>query len=315
MFSKNASNNAKGVAIFCVMFFHLVQMKKLPIDSFYSFFATASVSFFLIASGYGLTNSYLKSGINNFFLKRIKAVYIPFALATIILSLVKGFIPGEISSVVRTITFLAPELPVDGTMWYIYYIAVLYVVFYFSFYICERYSINTAFALLMIVAFSVLMYNISLPIKYNLIGTLFSFHAFSFPVGVLLGMIKIKNNKIIRLYHYAIIILFLMMFASLKTHPSMIKFTFTSVLFGLALISIFEVVKVKGAIISFLGAYSYEAYLFEGVLRYNTYSDNYIVNASLFFMLVFAISYSFRALLNMLFEVIKKANGNYVPQP
>jgi len=302
MFSRNATNNAKGVAIFCVMFFHLAQMKKIPIDGFYSFFATASVSFFLLISGYGLTKSYLKNGLDNFFVKRASAVYIPFALSSIILAAVKGFYPERFLDVMKTITFLAPSLPIDGTMWYIYFIALLYLIFYLSFLFCSRLSLHPAFGASIIFIACFFIHNNSIPDKYNTIKTLFSFHAFSFPIGVIIGLVNLNSQRSAKVYHAIAISSFVILFISLKIHPSFIKFIISSVLFGLALISFFEITKITTTTTAFLGAYSYEAYLFEGVLRYIKYSDNYFINALLFFMLVFAISFTFKVMTK---EIIK----------
>ncbi|EOC0210788.1 hypothetical protein ACI0YR_004289, partial [Cronobacter dublinensis] len=42
------------------------------------------------------------------------------------------------------------------------------------------------------------------------------------------------------------------------------------------------------------GAYSYEIYLFEGIFRWNNFSQNKITNAAIFFITVLTLAYAFK---------------------
>uniref|UniRef100_UPI0011A8F278 acyltransferase family protein n=1 Tax=Yersinia rochesterensis TaxID=1604335 RepID=UPI0011A8F278 len=133
MIDRNTTNNVKALAIIMVMLGHLIGAKKIDVNIAWLDIATFGVSLFLFISGYGLYKSYESKGLNGFFRSKIHKVYIPFAIATILIGMSRGFFSDKWTDIVKTILFSAPSLPIDGTMWYIYYIALWYVIFYVVF--------------------------------------------------------------------------------------------------------------------------------------------------------------------------------------
>lgn len=111
-FSKHTTNNLKAVAIILVILGHLGFINKS---------GEWGVGIFLLLSGYGLTQSYIKSGIIGFFKKRLLAVILPYSIVMIIWIFVDYILGNKyrILTIGTSILGLNFKSVIDVTMWYI----------------------------------------------------------------------------------------------------------------------------------------------------------------------------------------------------
>jgi len=133
MLSKNDTQTLKGIAILVVMFGHLVTVHHTTFPTELRWTASFGVTIFLLLSGYGLVKSFDASGLSGFFNKRFTTVYIPFSIVTVAVALLNGSHFSNLRDVIKTLTFTNLNMNIDPTLWYIYFIAIWYVLFYFTF--------------------------------------------------------------------------------------------------------------------------------------------------------------------------------------
>lgn len=89
------------------------------------------VGIFLLLSGYGLTQSYIKSGIIGFFKKRLLAVILPYSIVMIIWIFVDYILGNKyrILTIGTSILGLNFKSVIDVTMWYISFLILWYIAF------------------------------------------------------------------------------------------------------------------------------------------------------------------------------------------
>ncbi|EKN3337479.1 TPA: acyltransferase family protein [Yersinia enterocolitica] len=291
MISKNSSLNIKALAIIMVLVGHLIGVNKLSVPIPFIDIATFGVSLFLFISGYGLVKSYESNGLKNFFIKKIKSVYMPFAIATVLVGMAKGYFSDRWFEIIKTILFINPKLPIDGTMWYIYFIAVWYILFYVSF----RFLSNNLLRILFLSVSSVLIYKIPFSQSYDVASFLFSFHAFTFTLGVAVAMCGEYKKELMLALGCMCMVVFLYLFYLHFLSYDPLNHVMASLISAPAIIFIVSYFDVKIKILSFIGGISYEVYLFEGVLRRIDYTSNEITNCLMFFLIVGCIAFSFKS--------------------
>lgn len=276
MLSKTTTANLKGLAILVVMLGHLVTIHKSSLNYDMRYFAAFSVSIFLILSGYGLCVSSSSNGLKGFFKKRLSAVMLPFVLVTIIVSAAYGILFTDPIRVLRTITLTNPNNQIDGTMWFIYYISLWYVLFFAAYSIFKNKHLRVA----SLIAIAIYIYFGNSMSQFLELDFQFKLHAFSFVAGVAIGEYKDKVSS--RLLLSVSVVVFTFALKSLFTEFSMVSYQLSCISFGLLVISLFAFIRIDNPILSFFGDMSYEMYLFEGVLLGVGYSENHIVNAVMF---------------------------------
>lgn len=296
------SNQLKGIAITLVMIGHLISADRLHLPPQFRFFATFSVSIFLLLSGYGLTKSYLMNGMKDFIKKRTLAVWIPFTIANIILFIAGGYRHHSLAELIRTITFNNFSLSIDGTMWYIYYITLCYSVFFIVFSL----KIKDSLKLATITLLSIVLYIYPPSATYSTLNFQFQIHTFSFPIGIAIAF-YMKNKKIANTaISIACFILFVLCFLHLTDNFSIFLYSVCSILFALFAVFSISSFNFKSSILSFFGKYSYEAYLLEGVLMWKKFSHNQIINLMLFFTVTFLSALILSRINNKLRDFLSK---------
>lgn len=297
MISKNNTLALKGLAILVVMLGHLVNVNKTSLPYELRFFAAFSVSIFLIISGYGLTISTKHNGLNGFFKKRLKAVWYPYAIATIFVSVWWGIIINDPIAVIRNITFIEPKNPIDATMWFIYYIVFWYISFFFINCIAK----NKFVRILLFLSISYVIKNYQIIPQYELLQFPFQLHAFSFSLGVILGEtndIFKENKKLNVLMACVFSFLFIYYLCNLFSSFSMDAYFLSSLMFGLTCIFLFSTLNIMVKPLMILGSISYELYLFEGVLVGVTYNNNHILNAIVFIFVTISVAMLFKKIID-----------------
>lgn len=284
-----------------VLIGHLVAVRQINVNINFLDLATFGVSIFLFLSGFGLYKSCKANGMGGFFKRRFTLVYVPFAISTIFIGLYKGFFDAHFVEILKTITFLNPSLPIDGTMWYIYFIAMWYIIFFavFSFFKNDLLRLVTLFIV------SCLIYKIPLAEEYEVLTFLFPFHAFTFTIGVAVGMCRPVNRKTLFVLGVICMSVFGYLFSYHFIKYDAMNHIMTAMVSAPAFVFLLASINVRFKPLAFIGGISYEIYLFEGVLRRTVFSENKLVSCIIFFLLVGCIAYSFRAFMTMIFSVKK----------
>lgn len=147
---------------------------------------------FLILSGFGLTISFEKSGLQNFFQKKITKILIPYSLVTAALLLLDQWIlldifgrHGNHSLLNVLLNLLGINFSftgyIDLSMWYITYLLLHYLLFFVVFKLLK----NKALILALFALFAFLTYRFSLPIIPE---AGYQLYILAFPMGVALGL-------------------------------------------------------------------------------------------------------------------------------
>ncbi|EFD4401430.1 acyltransferase family protein [Escherichia coli] len=290
MIDKKATTNVKAIAIIMVMVGHLIGAKKIDVNIAWLDIATFGVSLFLFISGYGLYKSFESKGLSGYFSGKINKVYIPFALVTFLVGGSRGFWGERWPEMIKTVLFLNPSLPVDGTMWYIYYIAVWYAAFFLLFHIFK----NDLIRLLMLSAISLLIFQIPYNEKYAVASFLFRFHSFPFTIGVAVAMCKPANRILMLLLGSLMFITFIYLFSFHFVKYDYMNHVFASMISAPAIIFIIAYLNFDFKPITFIGGLSYELYLFEGAFRWNSFAPNKLASCILFFLITLSCAYMFK---------------------
>ena len=178
-FTRECSIALKGIAIMFVIFGH-----RGLIDGSGSW----GVSIFLMLSGYGISKSALKKGLDDYWQNRVIGVLVPYVLFSVI-QLGLSLFMGEklnVGGALCTLMGLDFGLNVDPTMWYISFIFVCYAVFYGSWRIYERHG-AAAFTAVLLTAF-ILVAAVGLSHFVWHKGTAAWAYFWAFPAGALLAM-------------------------------------------------------------------------------------------------------------------------------
>ncbi|MBL4932620.1 acyltransferase family protein [Clostridium paridis] len=271
------SNEIKGLGIFLVLAGHLSRNVGIH-NMFVNQLGAQGVVLFLFISGFGLTKSYKKNGIDlNYIKKRFHTVLLPFSIVTSMWILINIFIKGKQYSV--TFIFLSvlgiePTKLIDTTMWYIEFIILWYIAFgiIFKFKIPKYIKLSLLFVVS--IGFYLTKYNNPFDnMKYQ-----FHVHAFIFPLGVFWGFYSkkiidfLKSKKILNiimsLQFLVCIILVLVTYNYLKNSDT--AYIIYNLTVGMIFIMTLVFISYCGYKSNFLikiGAISYFVYLFEGVFR------------------------------------------------
>ncbi len=250
---RNYTTTLKGISIFMIMLCHMSCFWTG--GRLLSPLGGTGVAIFLIISGYGLTESYKRQGLANFWQKRLLKVYFPYAIVCILLYIFKH----------HCIYNLLTDLCLyTCPFWFVQFIIIQYIVFYFCFRFGGKYKIP----FLLITSF------ITLIITDNLRGE----QSLSFLVGILASLYYSKIihwiiNKKYRCLLLGIALFFLgILFLALKQIPEVrtsyeplftIVQLFIKLPLGLSIILLLYYFKpiLHNPFIHLLGIISYELYL------------------------------------------------------
>jgi|GEM_PF-1044701 len=275
-----SSEQLKGLAIILVVFGHLCSgFINLP-SLKYS--GAQGVSIFLIISGFGLTKSYFKKGIDgSFFIRRFKTVLLPYMIVTTIV-IALDFLTNthSISSSIILSSLFGLNMQVDPTMWYISFIFLWYLVFYVVFGLNVR--VHWKILCLMITS---MLIKLNIPSGFSLLNTPYeySLHAFAFPLGVILALysekicsfFRTKTMLIWSLFTLGIALLvgFLLSFRYISFEHQTI-YTVINLMLAFSLIiivTLLNYLRIESKLLIILGKYSFEIYLLEALFftRFN----------------------------------------------
>lgn len=250
----------KGLAITFVLFGHM---------QYIIWGGSGGVALFLLLSGYGLNESYKDHGLKHYWYNRLKRVYFPYVLVAIFNILVYGY--AEKKQLLITLIGLDVSSNIDATMWYISFLFYWYTVFYVSTQIRMALKANNIVDLLVLLA----LLGASM-LGCKALTTIGTWHRNSgaelyivfFPLGVVLSEFsEIRVEKNIRR---------VLMFTSLclSTMYVLRRYIYfwtpiSALAMAVQCITVIELGFLPSQILrvlSWLGEYSYEIFLFEGML-------------------------------------------------
>lgn len=278
----------KGIAILLVVVGHLAkEYSVMPYNLRYA--GAWGVCIFLVLSGFGITQSYLKSGINVYILvKRLFRVWLPYAIVTglwIIIDRIFFEKNYKIQTIIFSILGIDLKPVIDGTMWFITFIMIWYVVFYFVFKFSNFKILNI-----------VILFGISIFFhKVKNLQPLSAPYIFDFPIGVGLGLFwtdiksKLRMKNIIYILTICIIIF---CFAYSKIEQGQIYYLLADFSFAFGSISLIIFCELKNLntklrSLFWIGNISFEIYIFEGAILFK-YKMIYCFNSK-FISLIIAL--------------------------
>lgn len=184
----------KAIAIIMVIAGHFLNTYYQINPSLALTLGTGGVTIFLMLSGYGLINSYYYNGLHtDYWTKKIKKIYVPYLVVTVIwIAIAKLYVLSP-SVIFKNLIMLDFNRTIDGTMWYMSYLLIWYVLFYLIF--VFDYSVIAKIVLMF--CCSLLFYKIGDKSIFSDCSYQFCRNAFSFPLGVLIGAIPelVKTPK------------------------------------------------------------------------------------------------------------------------
>ncbi len=282
-FSKEVTNQLKGLAILAVVFGHIGYF--LSSDNRFLFpLSVASgvgVNIFLFLSGFGLTLSQLKSPLSSlsFYKKRLSKLFIPlWAVITLVL-LLDFFLLHRVYPIAEIVHSLLGFYPkanlwqsLDSPLWYFSPILFYYLVFPLLFF--KKIPLLSP---LLILLLSWLLLNLPLPVKSDVLK-LYKLHSLAFPLGMLFALVipylKFKLNRIVKILIIGaatLVFLYTAYYSGVGQDPKIEQGI--SLITTFSAIVIFALSKLEFGLFSIFGIYSYEIYLLHWpiVSRFNPF--------------------------------------------
>ena len=188
--AKQETSCMKAIAIIFVLIPHIISNyfpETISGSTYYlSVMGIDAVFVFLFLSGYGLTISFEKSGIRDFWNKRVRGVFFPYWIVTILyfFLFVKAIGPEKLLLNLACVDYVRS---IDGTMWYMSF----YLLWMIAFYALFKMNVPTWFRIvvLFLIGWWFLEFNGDL---FANCGWQFKRNAYSFPAGVLFGFLSVK---------------------------------------------------------------------------------------------------------------------------
>lgn len=120
LFSLSTSNAVKGVSILGIVLFHIIL--QFNIHPLFNVFGGIFVSVFLLLSGYGLNESYLRYGLSGYWHKRWEKVFLPAILFVCIFNLL--WPDGTFRKCIEDL------LNIHQTYWFLFHILKCYLLYW-----------------------------------------------------------------------------------------------------------------------------------------------------------------------------------------
>jgi membrane-bound acyltransferase YfiQ involved in biofilm formation len=304
----------KGLSILMVIIGHLSLLNVIPIPLF-NYLGTHGVTLFLFISGYGLTQSYQNSIDQSFIKKRLLSVFMPYFVITLILIFIDSRLGKNysIGTILLTLSSFDPARTIDKTMWYIPFIILWYSIFYLTF----KFTTNNKIRISILLLFGILLNFVS---RFSLFGE-FSYqwplYSFIFPLGVTYSLIRNKLRLIISKY-FSDVISFLILLSTfclmiMSTCYKLVQvndfyFTTYNVCFMiLIIITLLKIKFLKIGFLEFIGYFSYELYLVEGIFiwKYSLMDFNRLVSIVVYLIAILVSALVLKILINIVKEKVK----------
>ena len=312
------SKSYRGIFAIVVIFHHLAQ--RTETGAFFRNFTSMgalAVAFFFFLSGYGLQKSYIikfEKYKNDFLLKRIPTVLIPYVIITAIYWLLHLFL-GHFYTVKDVIYRFVIGEPIAANSWFIINIFFFYIIFWLLMHICKKHYF-------MMILGGLIWYFLY---AFFCIEMQYGSHWFVSSHLLVVGMLwATYEQNIVNLFKrkYVEIILFFAIFFilhyALKRYISSTNELFHilkiilslcfKAFFVLSALAFFMKIQIGNKILNFLGEISLELYISHGLFIILLRSNSIYINNELIWCIsvlagTILLSYG----LHILFQAILKA--------
>ncbi len=286
------TDELKGVAILMVVFSHIGYF--LANDNRFLFplsiTAGVGVNIFLFLSGFGLTSSELKvkKTWKEFYVKRLKTIFVPMWVALLIILALDYFLLGKTYELPVVINSFLGYFPVadiftslNSALWYFTFI----LFYYLAFPIVFRRS-QPLFSAFIMLVLGYLVTRLALPVTKDLLQ-LYRLHILVFPLGMVFAWVNgmkpgVRFQEVLlNFFHkpvlagivrYLIVAGLLFAFGYTAVHSGVGKGVMaeqlSSIVTMLALIAAFLLKNVHSELVVIFGKYSYEIYLLHWPIMY-----------------------------------------------
>lgn len=175
---KSETSVLKAWAIIFVVISHIVNIYLKGNSSITGLLGTGGVAIFLFLSGYGLYMSYEEKGLSEkFWNNKIQSIFLPYWLVTCIYYLI--FIQEKSAVILMKNMFCIDyERKIDGTMWYMSFLIIWYLLFYFLY----SFEMNNIIRIFILFLFAYCLREKAE--LFKACGWQFSNNFLSFPIGV-----------------------------------------------------------------------------------------------------------------------------------
>ncbi len=286
------TNELKGIAILMVIFCHIGYFLFSDHRFLYpvSVAGGVGVNIFLFLSGFGLTISEIRSEkpILQFYIKRLKNIFIPLWLVLIPILVLDTLILGKTYSLTTIIQSFLGFFPgadiysaLNSPLWYFTLILFYYLIFPLVF---RKKTPLLSIALVFLLGF--VMTSLKLPVPDDVLK-LYKLHYLAFPLGMAFAYLDIRKygawfkNLLLHLssktlatviFRIISIVLLLLIFGYTAIHSGVGGKVMTEQLISMitmtSLILVLLIKSYQSNLLITLGKYSYEIYLIQWPLMY-----------------------------------------------
>lgn len=295
LFDKNDTLYLKGLWAIIIILVHIPSNQQNIIQDIIGSFAYIGVTFFFLASAYGLkyNSDKKKEYLSNFFNKRIIKIIIPMFIVNMILIMINLF-------VLKSYTFGVFSLINEWVLRLIF----AYIVFWFFH---EKKFKNNNKKADLYTSIAICMYSLLGCIPIPIFGSIFKWNVeiigFVFGIYFYNNNNLIKSNKLSMLFSIVLSIIFGISYIKFKTIPlfgSYILRTVLSVTMNYLSFQIIKVFRLGNFINNYIGKISYELYLCHPgiILILNELFPT--INSGFFIFLVLLVSIAFASIIHMI---------------
>ncbi|MBU3073207.1 acyltransferase family protein [Clostridium estertheticum] len=179
--NRQLTNEVKGLAMLIIIIHHLCRHVVSNANDLILFYdlGYVGVGIFLFLSGFGLMSSLISKGDENFFLKKVIRIYIPFVFMNLIWIFSDYYFLNIHQGIFKNIACIIGIIISDRNYWYIPFLILWYIVFHFvmKLKITNKYKIF----ILLFVSIIIIVNSTSGNGRGN---------AFSFPFGIIVALYK-----------------------------------------------------------------------------------------------------------------------------
>ncbi len=272
--SINNTQSIKGIFIILVFFSHFNSYISFDnsFDLFYgnivSLFGQTMVTLFLFYSGYGVTESINKKGINylkQFPLKRIVSTLFKFACAVFIFFIIGTFFTGQKYTASTVFLSLIGWESLGNSNWYIFVILVLYLITYISYRFLPQKNRFIPLMISFITVASLIVLNVLFSVKpHYWIDT-----AFCYVAGMFYAQYRKKFESVINknnTVYYAITTMAILILAFFKMyHANILSLMALHLCFVAVVLLLTMRITLKNKIIMWCGRNLFELYILQRI--------------------------------------------------
>ena len=273
--SVESTSGLRGFLALGIIFHHLSQLVKTGEEfSNFSYMGTYIVSIFFFLSAYGLyvQNESRENYLDNFLVKRLSKIILPFFIISLIYMLYRS-VNGQLMDLNYFINLFKKGSTIIYNGWFVDIIILMYVFFYISFKFFQKRFLSIILNTIFIVCY------ICLTIKLGY-GFWWYNSILAFVVGLIWAKNQNKINRVIDKYYFITIILITILLFFSHKYDILLKYihmedsysyalaaNLDSIIFTIYFIIVFlKKINFSNVYLSLIGRISFELYMIHGLV-------------------------------------------------